>query len=219
MFSTFYISIFSIFVSFANAICHQDNDNFTEKDILIIQGEMPEKMNQWNHYGKPFDNFKGVDAISNRESGKGGYYQCTELVHRFVTQFYGLQTRLGMGMGHGKDLAENIARKFSNSKFQIKSNSLLKGYLIYFKSGCSSVPPTVGSIVSFNKGPFGHVAIVREAQRVSPNEIRVFLFEQHGDLAFVVGNEKPVRNFIVKKNESGYWHHEYTAGWVNPMRK
>ncbi len=107
---TFIVFLLLAVHSFANGC-----PDLSQYEKLILEPQQIPKNNTWKKYGQSFDEFYGVQAFSNHEDGKGGTYQCTELVHRFMREVYGVPTRIGMGLGHAKDLAKNLSVKFFTS--------------------------------------------------------------------------------------------------------
>lgn len=184
-------------------------DNYTDEVFIRNQ-------NTWQEYGKSFDQFAGVLAYSNRAHGAGGEFQCTELVHRYLKTNLGVPTRIGMGLGHAKDILQNLERHFEKQSFRVShGNTPAKVKMRFVKNGSSISPPRVGAPISFTIDRYGHVAIVRHVKKISDSELELFLFEQHGGLPFKVGEHKPIRSVRSTQNSSGFWLVPDAIGWLS----
>jgi hypothetical protein len=208
----------TLFCSLAYAIgCPQQS--FNRKKVV----QMPEDNRKqdhpkiWGKFGSPFDDYLGVIAYSNLADGQGGKFQCTELIHRFMKDIYGVPTRLGMGLGHAKDLAQNLAIKFPISVGSYGPVENKRIHFIFFPSACTSVEPSTGSLVSLQAGKFGHIAVVRRVKKINNDEIRIELFEQHGELSFKIGQHKPIRGLTLRRTMGGIWYHPKVIGWLVPI--
>jgi hypothetical protein len=188
-----------------------------EFQVLEISPDMPTTPMIWKKYGEPFDHFLGVTAYSNKPNGRGGKFQCTELIHRFISNVYGLPTRIGLGLGNANVLAKNLEGFFKN-KTGVFKNSSNKVVLRYFENNRTLFPPTVGSIISLKAGQFGHIAIVRKIETLDKDSLRAFLFEQHGELKFYEGQIKPIRKLDFNRGKEKYWNNPRAIGWLVPLR-
>ncbi|MDE0151004.1 MAG: CHAP domain-containing protein [Bdellovibrionales bacterium] len=189
---------------------HPTEEVFALEDIL---GEYPEtfQIPMSVEYGKPFDHYMGVVAYGNK---KGGKYQCTELVHRFFKNVYNVPTRIGLGLGHGKDLSFNLTG-FSNTHnptVQIEPEEEIKLRFIFFDNGCSSQLPTPGSSISFSWSNYGHVAIVRRVEALSDEMVLLHLFQQAG-----LRSEIQDSRYLLVKDNNGFWRGRSVRGWSVPV--
>lgn len=154
----------------------------------------------WGEFGAPFDAAFGVTAFAHgrigdpRRENAQGLYQCTELVHRYLRQTWGIPTRIGLGLGHGVDLARGLADRFGSETWAggIASAPVT---LTYFANGRSACRPTVGGVVSIAM-PYddgapspGHVAVIRALHVESDTVLIATLFEQHGGDSLDPGDE------------------------------
>jgi len=203
-------------------------EKYGNKSFLALPSEDPPSSMTWGAYGDVIESFHGIAAYSNGNRQSDRTYQCTELVHRFIREIWGLPTRLGLGMGDGKDLAKGMADRFGSPQ----TSALANGQLIsleYFPNGSSPFPPVVGSIVSmhFNsslKGP-GHVAIIRKIEPLSEGKFQAILFDQHGAAQDKINI--PIEYDVVDftRDRDGNWSGEVyswkykrfypTTGWTN----
>ena len=179
------------------------------KRFVVLQSEEPPETMFWGKFGDEIENYFGVSAKSNGDAIKNRSYQCTELIHRFLRDVYGLPSRIGMGLGHGKDLASGVGARFGNST---KANGLIKDYIIhleYFENGFSLYPPVVGSIVSMHfsstKKGYGHVGIIRTLSKQSDGTLRGFLFDQHGSIHKEVGIPIKPDTVVFNMDRNGVW--------------
>jgi hypothetical protein len=164
----------------------------------------------WAEFGQAFDTYYGIDALSNgKKKGNAAKYQCTELIHRYVSQVYGFPSRIGLGMGNGNMLAEGIATYFKGQSRSLESLDGREVVLEYFPSEESSYPPVVGSIISMHFTPdeagFGHVAILRSLKTVSPRVLEGELFAQHGKMPYKIGAEVPADTVTFTQDGDGKW--------------
>ncbi len=155
----------------------------------------------WGDFGAPFDAAFGVIAYAHgadgdtRRENAQGLYQCTELVHRYLADAFGVPTRIGLGLGHGVDLAQGVAARFGDRTWvggRITGATPVS--LRYFKGGSSACPPLVGSVVSIampgdggGRG-YGHVAVIRALEADGADAMIATLFEQHGGGALQPGD-------------------------------
>ena len=135
----------------------------------------------------------GREGDPRRENAQG-LYQCTELVHRYLRQTYAIPTRIGLGLGHGVDLARGVAERFGGGNWAGGVTGATPVTLRYFASGKDACRPMVGSVVSIAM-PYddgtpspGHVAIIRDLAPDSGALIAT-LFEQHGGSSLAPGDE------------------------------
>jgi len=183
-------------------------------DSYVLEPGLPDAPLVWNSYGKPFDKFMGVTAFSNKANGKGGKYQCTELIHRFIDQVYGIPSKIGMGLGHAKNVVGGIVRFFD--KVYETPQGRIK--LVHYKASSRKLP-VVGSVISFASGPygkFGHVAVVRQTELLSDDEFKIILFEQHGKRRFEVGKVKPLSEIKFFRDSEDRWNTNHTVEWLTP---
>lgn len=177
------------------------------------------RKNRWQTSGIVFDIFHGIKAYGNVRNGK---YQCTELVHRFLNNIYGVPTKVGNGMGHAKYVLQNFKNRFGGETWMYSGKTPVKMNLHGNKE--SSEPPAPASVINFkgktSKGA-GHTAVVRYVEFISSSEVRVYLFEQHGFPELAPGEDSPIRSLVFKKSAEGTWGSEYVMGigqtvqWIN----
>lgn len=146
----------------------------------------------WTEFGAPFDEAFGVTAYAHgatddpRRANAQGLYQCTELVHRYLRTVHNIPTRIGLGLGHGVDLAAGLAERFGGQTFTGGVTGMTPVTLRYFANGSSACPPLVGSVVSVSMPPgdgtrgYGHVAVIRAIDSEGPDVFVATLLEQHG---------------------------------------
>lgn len=188
-----------------------------QQNTLMIQVPRTEiqRNNKWGKMNVAFDSSMGVSAFSNK---KGGKWQCTELVHRFLNKVYGVPTKIGNGMGHANILVQNLAGKFGASTFKFKN---LDVQMVLRKDGISAEPPAAGSVINFAIGKFGHTAVVRYVEVVDENTVKAYLFEQHGFPSVKAGDNKPIRVITFNRSNEGQWSGERLLGagqsiyWIN----
>lgn len=192
------------------------NSLYEAKTLMIaVPRREIQKNNKWQKMNVAFDNSMGVSAFSNK---KGGKWQCTELVHRFLKTVYGVPTKIGNGMGHANVLIQNLAEKFGESTFKFKN---LDVQMVLRKDGISVEPPAAGSVINFAIGKFGHTAVVRYVEVVDTNTVKAYLFEQHGFPSVKVGDNKPIRVITFNRSDEGRWTGERLLGagqslyWIN----
>lgn len=163
-------------------------------------------------YGREFDTYMGVTAYGNRKKGK---YQCTELVHRFFKDVYNVPTQIGLGLGHGKDLALNLTH-FSNEHnpfIQIESEEEIKLKFVFFDNGCSTQLPTPGSSISFSSdSSYGHVAIVRKIEPLNNTMVLLHLFQQAGLRSRIRDSR-----YLLVRDHNGLWRGRNVIGWSVPV--
>jgi hypothetical protein len=180
------------------------------KTFVVLPAEAPVKV-YWSEFGEPFDSYFGLEALSNgKKKGDAATYQCTELIHRYVSTIYGFPSRIGLGMGDGNALAEGIAEYFRGQTRSLEAIGAKHVSLEYFVEGKSKHPPVVGSIISMHftlseKGS-GHVAILRELSEPAPGELAGTLFAQHGKMGYKIGAEVVPDTVHFKQTEDGTWN-------------
>lgn len=184
-----------------------------DEDTLMINVPPSEiqKVNIWGKMSVPFDKFMGVIAYSNV---KGGKWQCTEVAHRFLNNIYGVPTKVGNGLGHANKVVQNIYNTFGAKTYKFQN---LKVKMALHKNTLSSEPPAAGSIMNFDVGKFGHVAVVRYTQVIDANTVEIYLFEQHGFPKNKVGEKKSIRSVTFNRSSDGTWVGERVLGIGQPM--
>ncbi len=172
----------------------------------------------WGQFGSVVESYYGVTAYSNGARRRGRIYQCTELVHRFITEIYGIPSRLNLGMGHGKDLAKNLA---AYHRTVVGTSDTLNGYTVRlenFENAKSVYPPLTGSIVSMyfdsRKKGYGHVGIIRDMKINENGQLEATLFDQHGFAHIVSGIPIQADRLFFEKDEKGCWS-GYVHSWKN----
>lgn len=205
------LAIMFLLCAYSPLICAQvaKIEEIDGKRFVVLQSEEPPETMIWGKFGDEIENYFGVSAKSNGDAIINRSYQCTELIHRFLRDVYGIPSRIGMGLGHGKDLASGVGARFSNST---KANGLIKDYVIhleYFENGIALYPPVVGSIVSMHfsstmKG-YGHVGIIRTLSKQSDDTLRGFLFDQHGSIHKEVGISIKPDTVVFEMDRNGTW--------------
>ncbi len=207
-------SIFFLLFLFNSNALKAQNDSLTivsvqGKKFLSLIPEAPPKNMVWGKFGAKIESYYGVIAYSNGAKKNGRKYQCTELVHRFLTAIYGIPSSINMRLGHGKDLAENIAIHHKNVT---GASDSLKGYSVRlenFKNKKSVYPPVVGSIVSMyfhsQKTGYGHVGIIRDMKINEDGSIEASLFDQHGFAHKKVGLTIQADRLLFEKDSNGHW--------------
>ena len=227
-------AIYFLAISFANA---QDavqvnqpliNPNKTlsvvtvegKKFLSLIPESAPENM-LWGDFGSEIETFYGVVAYSNGARKTNRKYQCTELIHRFLTSVYGIPSSIELGLGHGKDLAKNIAKRFEST---LGNSDSLGDYTIRlenFDNKQSIYPPVVGSIVSmhFNSKQtgYGHVAIIRNIIKNENGSLKATLFDQHGFIHKKANLQIQPDIIFFKKDSTGNWNGEVFS-WLYKRR-
>ena len=186
------------------------------KDFLCLASEpSPENM-VWGEFGTQIESFYGVVAYSNGERQSGRKYQCTELIHRFLTDVYGIPSSINLGLGHGRYLAKNIAVFHKNA---IGTSDTLGGYSVRlenFKNRYSVYPPVVGLIVSMHfdsqKKGYGHVGIIREIKINDDGMLEAILFDQHGFAHKESGIPIQADRLLFEKDRNGNWN-GYVWSW------
>lgn len=185
----------------------------------------------WGEFGREIESYYDVMAYSNGSRRKGRKYQCTELVHRFLTEVYGIPSRINMGLGHGKDLARNLAVRYRSV---VGMTDTLQGHRVRlenFLNNQTPYPPVVGSIVSmhFSKDGrgYGHVGIIRHIRRTGAYTLEATLFDQHGFMHNQVGLAIQPDKIIFIQHESGNWSGQVWSwvydtnypviSWTNPV--
>ena len=194
--------------------------------FLELPSSLPEKELTWTAYGEEFDTFYGVTAYSNGTKKSDRYYQCTELAHRFMREVYGIPTRLGMGLGHGNGVAQNVAAHFSDTIGSTPRTAPHKIGLRFFKNKTSQCRPVVGSVVSMDFGQYGHVAVIRHMKENKEGVLEATLFEQHGATRKPIGTKMDAGKLVFEKTPSGKWTGTWivadrlqldVVGWTNPV--
>lgn len=195
------------------------------RTFLELPGSLATEDLIWTAYGEKFDTFFGVTAYSNGTKKDKRYYQCTELAHRFMREVYGIPTRLGMGLGHGNAVAQNVATHFSGTLGFTPRTAPHKINLQFFKNKTSQCRPVVGSVVSMDFGKYGHVAVIRHLKTNDDGSLEGTLFEQHGATNKPVGTKMEAGKLVFKKTPSGNWSGTWivadkfqlgVVGWTNP---
>jgi hypothetical protein len=198
--------------------------------LSLIPEKSPDSM-IWDAFGQPIESFYGLTAYSNGDKAKGRKYQCTELAHRFARDIYGIPTRIGMGLGHAKDLAKNMAHYFRN---RTGTSDSLHGYRVkleYFANQQTVYRPVVGSIVSMyfseHKNGYGHIGVIREITQLTDSTLEAVLFDQHGFIHQEVGIPIQADKLYFTKDENGKWRGQVDSwvleerfdlvGWINPV--
>ncbi|MCC2679239.1 MAG: hypothetical protein K0R29_1815 [Pseudobdellovibrio sp.] len=208
---------FTAFILFSNfCFAAQLQDFYSPQTLLINVGEGEIQHTPiWKNHGEEFDRFLNVPAFSNQ---RNGFYQCTELAHRFLKTTFGIPTQLGIGLGNAKDVVQNIAARFRSGVYSFNSQNLR---LILKNSGEATEPPAPGSALNFDIGPMGHVAIVRYVEVVNATTVKVYLIEQHGFPTWQPGHAHPIRSVVFTKNITGKWAAARVPGvglalsWIN----
>jgi hypothetical protein len=228
------ITLFGIFL-YSITLNAQDNSfsilTVQDKTFLSLCPEVAPENMVYGDFGSEIESFYGVTAYSNGSRKKGRKFQCTELVHRFIASVYGIPTRIHMGLGHGKDLAKNIAIHFKNTR---GSSDTLAGYVVQlenFENKKTIYPPVVGSIVSmyFNSSNtgYGHVGIIREIEAHEDGVLVATLFDQHGFIHKQDGLPIQADHIYFERDEAGLWNgqvHSWlydqkyeVVSWTNPV--
>ncbi|MEM9819467.1 MAG: CHAP domain-containing protein [Bacteroidota bacterium] len=202
-----------------------------DKQFLSLTPEAAPKEMVWGTFGSKIESYHGVTAYSNGARKTNRKYQCTELIHRFLSDVYGIPSKIGQGLGHAKDLAHNIAQRYRS---KIGNSPALGNYQIRlenFSNQRSVYPPVVGAIVSmhFNRSKkgYGHVGIIRSITQNEDGSLKATLFDQHG---FIHRKENiPIQSDVIlfKKDTKGNWGGQVTSwlhqsnyeviSWTNPV--
>ena len=186
-----------------------------KKFLSLIPEPSPENM-VWGAFGNEVESYYGVTAYSNGSRKTGRKYQCTELIHRFLTKVYGIPSSINLGLGHGKYLAKNVAEFYKTS---VGTSDTLGNYSIRlenFTNKRSVYPPVVGSIVSMyfdsqQKG-YGHVGIIREIKINDDGMVEATLFDQHGFAHKQAGIPIQADRLLFEKDVKGNWY-GYVLSW------
>lgn len=117
-------------------------------------GDPIEKQRAIGNYGCPLGEFWGVTAYSNGSKGRWtgtgiGEYQCVQYVKKFQLDAMGIDIKVSIG----------AARNFY---YSFESKNLAQFGLSLHTNGEGSLP-SLGDIIVFDGGVYGHVAIVKEA--------------------------------------------------------
>ena len=231
------LSLIIVFLTvFFPAPLFSQNDSLSiikveNKTFLSLSPTPPPDSMTWGAFGDPIESFYGITAYSNGDKTKGRKYQCTELAHRFAREIYGIPTRIGMGLGHAKDLAYNMANHFQN---YTGTSDSLHGYRVkleYFANQQTEYPPVVGSIVSMyfseSKSGYGHIGVIRQITQISDSSLEAILFDQHGFIHQEVGIPIQADKVYFAKDGSGKWSGQVFSwvleerfdlvGWINPV--
>jgi hypothetical protein len=201
-----------------------------KKFLSLNQEPSPDKM-IWGNFGSPVESYYGIVAYSNGARKSGRKYQCTELIHRFLTEIYGIPSSINLGLGHGKDLAKNVAEHY---KAVVGTSDTLQGYSVRlenFENEKSIYPPVTGSIVSmyFNsqKKGYGHVGIIREIKVNEEGLVEATLFDQHGFAHKEAGIPIQADRLLFEKDANGNWSGSVLSwkydrkypviSWTNPV--
>jgi hypothetical protein len=179
------------------------------KTFLFLAPEPSPDNMVWGKFGSKVESYYGVTAYSNGARKSGRKYQCTELIHRFLTEVYGIPSSIYLGLGHGKYLAKNIAEYH---KSVVGTSDTLAGYSIRlenFINKKSIYPPVVGSIVSMyfdsQKKGYGHVGIIREMKVNDEGFLEATLFDQHGFAHKEAGIPIQADHLLFEKDVNGNW--------------
>jgi hypothetical protein len=177
---------------------------------------------RWGEFGEPVASYMGVVAYAHgregdpRRENAQGLYQCTELAHRYLRDVFGVPTRIGLGLGHGVDLARKVAERFEGRTFVGGLTGDMPVHLQYFANGTSACRPTVGSVVSIampmpdGEATPGHVAIVRDLE-FDGLALDATLFEQHGGAALMPGDNVPAGRIRFERID-GAWVGAFQSG-------
>ena len=168
--------------------------------------------NVWQEHGVAYDSLFGVYAYSNAFRGK---YQCTELVHRFLRERVGIPTRIGLGLGHAVSVLPGIYGSFGGKPWEDTLSGCLSTIALN-RNGASKDPPMCGSAISFEMGKYGHAAIVRYVEQTGDDQLRLYLFEQHGFPKHQPGEEKDIRSIELQRDDDGTWSGKDTPGIGTP---
>ena len=171
----------------------------------------------WREYNKLFDTYLGVKAYCNKSKGQGGKHQCTTLAHRFIREVYGIPARIGIGLGHGQDLAYRVGSYFKNTAGKTRLTNNKKVRLVYFENNRSRYPPVNGSIISFKWKKYGHVAVVKKVEYLSESKIIVYMFEQHGTKSLQINETVKRSKYELVREKNGLWHGHKVVGWLSPV--
>lgn len=191
-------------------------EKFYDSNTLVPQTTFTEALgrkNKWKSHGVQFDELFSIPAYSNKAGGDGKY-QCTELVHRFLSGVYGVPTRIGIGMGNANVLIQNEYSRFGQQTYAYMGKQVVKMKLL--KNGVSKEPPAPSSAINFEIGKAGHVAIVRYVEYVNESAVNVYLFEQHGYPTLKPGQDSPIHKIRFNKSNNGLWSGERVQGIGQP---
>ena len=201
-----------------------------KKFLSLVSESSPENM-IWGKFGAAIESYYGVTAFSNGAKKSGRKYQCTELIHRFLTDVYGIPSSINLSLGHGKDLAKSIAVYHKNI---VGTSDSIKGYSVRlenFENGKSTYRPVVGSVVSMyfdsQKKGYGHVGIIRELTITENGNIEATLFDQHGFIHKKVDVSIQADRLFFEKDANGIWSGQVFSwafqrkypviSWTNPV--
>jgi hypothetical protein len=174
----------------------------------------------WRAFGEPVSAYYGVVAYAHgvdgdpRNDNPQGLYQCTELAHRYLRDLYGVPTRIGLGLGHGVDLARKVAGRFEGQSFTGGVTGATPVSLRYIPNGTSACRPVVGSVVSIampapdGSATPGHVAIIRDLE-ADGLALKATLFEQHGGARLAPGDTVPAGRIRFERVD-GAWRGTFT---------
>ena len=230
------VVLISLFLFWSSNFLDAQNNTLKVVDIngkkFLSLNPEPSPANMiWGDFGSKIESYYGVVAYSNGARKSGRKYQCTELIHRFITEIYGIQSSINLGLGHGKDLAKNIAIHY---KSVIGTSDTLEGYSVRlenFENKKSIYPPVTGSIVSMyfnrNNTGYGHVAIIREIKVNEEGIVEATLFDQHGFAHKQAGIPIEADRLLFEKDAKGNWcgqvlswkyDRKYAViSWTNPV--
>jgi hypothetical protein len=202
--------------------------------IALNPQREPTRM-RWGDYGEVIDAYYGVNAYSHGQEddpGRGdgsGRYQCTELVHRYLRDLYGVPSRIGLGLGNGVDLASGVARHWGGRSWTGGVNGAAPITLRYYANGVARCRPMVGSIVSIaipRRGGArgeGHVAIIRSMSE-KEGALTGVMFEQHGGASYEPEHMVQPGTVRFERDAAGVWRGVYSndrggvfdvEGWTN----
>jgi hypothetical protein len=177
----------------------------------------------WAEFGAPFDEAFGVTAYAHggrgdpRRENAQGLYQCTELVHRYLRTVHNIPTRIGLGLGHGVDLAAGLAERFGGQAFTGGVTGQTPVTLRYTANGAGACPPRVGSVVSVAMPPsdgtrgYGHVAVIRAIDADGPDVLFATLLEQHGGDYLAPGDVIDPGRIRFFRGAEGAWRGVYLS--------
>ena len=217
----FFSNLFLLFLFCYSTLLNAQNNELRVisihgKSFLFLAPEPAPEIMVWGNFGSELESYYGVVAYSNGARKTARKYQCTELIHRFLSDIYGIPSSIYLGLGHGKDLAKNIA-KYHESV--VGTSDTLQGYSIRlenFENKKSIYPPVNGAIVSMyfdsKKTGYGHVGIIREIKVNDESMVEASLFDQHGFAHKEAGIPIQADRLFFEKDANGNWY-GYVLSW------
>lgn len=207
--------------AFSPAAPYRLVDECGERFVELAPQAEPDSL-QWGEFGAPVASYMGVVAYAHgvegdpRNDNPQGLYQCTELAHRYLRDVFAVPTRIGLGLGHGVDLARKVAARFEGQAFSGGLTGAMPVKLRYFANGTSACRPMVGSVVSIampmpdGEPTPGHVAIIRDLE---PDGLAytATLFEQHGGATLAPGDTVTAGRVRFERID-GAWVGAFQAG-------